>query len=251
MSALAEQRDVFIRVRGARRVYRLAGEEVHALRGVDLDIHRAEYLSIMGPSGSGKSTLFNLVGGLDRPTAGTIDFDGEDITRLSEGKLAWLRCNRIGYIFQSFNLLPTLTALANAAMPLLFAGRAPRDARDRSAALLQRVGLGDRLHHRPGELSGGQQQRVACARAIANDPAVILADEPTGNLDLKTGEEILALLKDRQRQFGTTIMCATHDMKMLSASDRVVWIRDGRIERTKRREDLRIDIGTMDGQTVA
>jgi len=247
----AASRDIIIKVRGVRRIYQLEGEEVHALRGVDLDIRRGEYLSIMGPSGSGKSTLFNMVGGLDRPSAGEIFLDGQDISRLDERKLAWLRCHRIGYIFQSFNLMPTLSAMENVSLPLIFAGVPSDEAAARAAAMLERVGLGHRLHHKPVELSGGQQQRVACARALVNNPAVILADEPTGNLDLKTGEEILALLKRLQRENGATVICATHDTKMLAASDRVVWLVDGRIDRIAEREELTIQIGTMDGQTVA
>ena len=248
---MAKLSDMIIQARGVKRIYRLEGEEVHALRGIDLDIARGEYLSIMGPSGSGKSTLFNMIGGLDRPTAGEILLDGKDIATLTERKLAWLRCNRIGYVFQTFNLLPTLTALENVRLPLVFAGVGLDEADRRAAETLERVGLGHRLTHRPQELSGGQQQRVACARALANDPAIVLADEPTGNLDLKTGEEILALLRELQRERGTTVVCATHDMKMLAASDRVVWIRDGRIERIALRSELQISIGSLDGQTVA
>jgi putative ABC transport system ATP-binding protein len=247
----AAGRDVIIAARGVKRIYHLEGEEVYALAGVDLDIYRNEYLSIMGPSGSGKSTLFNMIGGLDRPSAGEIFLNGEDIAQLKERKLAWIRCHRIGYIFQSFNLLPTLTALENVNLPLIFSGMGLQEADEKAAQALERVGLGHRLHHKPHELSGGQQQRVACARAIANDPAIILADEPTGNLDLKTGEEILSLLKSLQKEMGTTIICATHDHKMLAASDRVVWILDGLIDRIANREDLTIDVGTMEGETVA
>jgi len=248
---MAKPSDVIIQARGVKRIYRLEGEEVHALRGVDLDIVRGEYLSIMGPSGSGKSTLFNMIGGLDRPTAGEILLDGKDIAALTERKLAWLRCNRIGYIFQTFNLMPALTAIENVRLPLVFAGTGLDEATRRAARVLERVGLGHRLQHCPGELSGGQQQRVACARALVNNPAIVLADEPTGNLDLKTGEEILALLREFQREFGTTVVCATHDMKMLAASDRVVWIRDGQVERIACRAELQISVGTLDGQTVA
>ena len=242
--------DVIISVRGVRRVYKLQGEEVHALRGIDLDVYRGEYLSIMGPSGSGKSTLFNVVGGLDRPTAGQVLLDGEDLAGLGERRLAWLRCHRLGYIFQSFNLMPTLSAVENVALPLIFSGEPLRQAHAKARAVLEDVGLGHRLDHRPEELSGGQQQRVACARALVNRPSVVLADEPTGNLDLRTGEEILSLLKDLQRRNGTTILCATHDMKMLSASDRVVWIRDGEIEQIRSRQELEIQIASMDGKTV-
>ena len=251
MPLAREQADAIIQARGVRRIYRLEGEEVHALRGVDLDIFRGEYLSIMGPSGSGKSTLFNMIGGLDRPSEGEIVLDGKNIASLPERKLAWLRCNRIGYIFQSFNLMPTLTATENVRLPLIFSGVGVGEATKRAARVLDRVGLGHRLDHRPEELSGGQQQRVACARALVNEPAIVLADEPTGNLDLRTGEEILALLRELQLERGTTVVCATHDMKMLSASDRVVWIRDGQIERIASRDELDISVGTMDGETVA
>ncbi len=240
-----------ISAKGLRRTYLLGGETVHALDGVDIDITRGEYLSIMGPSGSGKSTLFNMIGGLDRPTAGSILLDGEDITKLSESKLAWLRGNRIGYVFQSFNLIPTLSAVGNVSLPLIFSGTPRPDAEKKAAEMLDQVGLGHRLTHRPEELSGGQRQRVAVARALVNRPAVILADEPTGNLDLKTGEEILTLLKERQREMGATVICATHDHKMLAASDRVVWLVDGKISRVSLREELNIEVGSMDGHSVA
>jgi putative ABC transport system ATP-binding protein len=220
------------------------------LDGVDLEVYRGEYLSIMGPSGSGKSTLFNMIGGLDRPTDGEILLENEDIGRLSERKLAWLRGNKIGYIFQTFNLMPTLSAVGNVSLPLIFSGVPQADAEKKAARILDRVGLGHRLQHRPEELSGGQRQRVAVARALVNDPAVVLADEPTGNLDLKTGEDILALLKGLQKEFGTTVICATHDHKMLAASDRVVWIRDGKIERIATKAELKITVGTMDGRSV-
>jgi len=241
---------VIIQALGVQRTYHLEGEKVEALRGVDLDVHRGEYLSIMGPSGSGKSTLFNMMGGLDRPTAGRVLIDGEDLAALGERKLAWLRSNRIGYVFQTFNLLPTLGAIENVAMPLVFCGLSAGDARQRAIAMLERVGLGHRLRHRPDQLSGGQRQRVAIARALVNRPDVILADEPTGNLDLKTGEQILSLLRTLQQDLGATVICATHDHKMLATSDRVVWIRDGRIERIARRSEIDIEVGSVDGQTV-
>ena len=243
--------NVIIETRDVKRYYYLEGEEVHALDGVDLSIQRGEYLSIMGPSGSGKSTLFNMIGGLDSPTHGEILLEGEDIARLSERKLAWLRGNKIGYIFQTFNLIPTLTAVGNVSLPLVFSGMAQGDAEKRAAEVLDRVGLGHRLTHRPEELSGGQRQRVAVARALVNRPSVVLADEPTGNLDLKTGEEILGLLKALQQELGATIICATHDHKMLAASDRVCWIVDGKIDRIASRDELEINIGSMDGKTVA
>ena len=243
--------DVIIKTRGLKRIYRLEGETVHALNGVDVEIYRGEYLSIMGPSGSGKSTLFNMIGGLDRPSEGDILLENENLAALSDRKLAWLRGDKIGYIFQTFNLMPTLSAVGNVSLPLIFSGVPQREAERRAAIVLERVGLGDRLDHRPEELSGGQRQRVAVARALANEPAVILADEPTGNLDLHTGEEILGLLKDLQRESGATVICATHDHKMLAASDRVVWIVDGKIDRIANRDELEISIGTMDGQSVA
>ena len=244
---MTNRSDTIIQARGVTRIYRLEGEEVHALRGIDLDIARGEYLSIMGPSGSGKSTLFNMIGGLDRPTAGEILLDGKDIATLTERKLAWLRCNRIGYVFQTFNLLPTLTALENVRLPLVFAGVGLDEADRRAAETLERVGLGHRLTHRPQELSGGQQQRVACARALVNNPAVVLADEPTGNLDLKTGEEIIRLLQKLKDDAGVTVISATHDHKMLAASDRVVYLTDGRITDIKERGELEITFGTIGG----
>ncbi len=243
--------NVIIRTRGVKRIYHLEGEDVHALDGIDLDIYRGEYLSIMGPSGSGKSTLFNMIGGLDRATEGEILLEGEDMSKLSESKLAWLRGNKIGYIFQSFNLMPTLSAVGNVSLPLIFSGIPQDEAEYRAEQVLERVGLGERLTHRPDELSGGQQQRVACARALVNKPSVILADEPTGNLDLKTGEDILSLLKELQKESGSTVICATHDHKMLAASDRVVWICDGKIDRIANRDELDIQVGTMDGEDVA
>ena len=223
-------------------------EEVHALRGISLTVEAGEYVSIMGPSGSGKSTFFNMVGGLDKPTSGEVYIDEVDIARLGVYELAWLRCRKIGYIFQTFNLIPVMNALENVTLPMVFAGLGADEARDKGAGLLDLVGLGDRLNHKPTEMSGGQQQRVAIARALANDPSIILADEPTGNLDLKTGREIIDLLSAMKEQRGVTVITATHDMKMLAASDRVVWITDGRISRIQRREELQISVGTIDGR---
>jgi len=242
--------DTLIAARGVTRTYKLEGETVHPLRGVDLDVRRGEYLSIMGPSGSGKSTLFNMIGGLDRPSSGTILLDGEDLASLPERKLAWLRCHRIGYIFQTYNLMPTLTAVDNVGLPAVFAGLDPEAAHSRAAEALSRVGLADRLDNRPDQLSGGQRQRVAIARAIVNRPAVILADEPTGNLDLKTGQQVLDLLKQLRRDTGVTVISATHDHKMLAASDRVVWIRDGRIDQIKTRDEIDIAVGTLEGHAT-
>ncbi|MCD6325509.1 ABC transporter ATP-binding protein [Candidatus Bathyarchaeota archaeon] len=175
-----------VKVVDVHKIYQLRGEEVHALRGINLEIPHGEYLSVMGPSGSGKTTLFNMVGGIDRPTRGRVFIDGVDLSKIPSKSMAWLRCRKIGYIFQTFNLIPVLTAQENVALPMIFLG-VPKPEREKKAAeLLRSVGLGERLDHRPTELSGGQQQRVAIARALANDPAIILADEPTGNLDLNT-----------------------------------------------------------------
>lgn len=227
-----------VEVKGVRKTYHLRGEDVHALRGVDLKVPHGEYLSVMGPSGSGKTTLFNMIGGIDTPTEGNVLIDGVDISGVRPSQMAWLRCRKIGYIFQTFNLIPVLTARENVALPMIFLG-VPREDRDNKAEdLLKTVGLGDRVDHRPNELSGGQQQRVAIARALANDPAIILADEPTGNLDLNTGFAIVQLLYRLKVERGTTIICATHDLKMIDISDRVVFLRDGEIENIERRRGL-------------
>lgn len=222
---------------------------MEALRGVDLQIHAGEYLSIMGPSGSGKSTLFNMIGGLDKPSSGKVFIDEVDIAQLDAYELAWLRCRKIGYIFQTFNLIQVMTALENVTLPMIFAGMHNDAAVEKGLELLEVVGLGDRFQHKPSELSGGQQQRVAIARAMANDPAIILADEPTGNLDLITGEEIIELLKRLSEEKSVTVISATHDFKMLSVSDRVVWIRDGRIDKVEEREQLSISVGEIAHRT--
>jgi len=213
---------------------------VKALDGVDMKIKRGEYLSIMGPSGSGKSTLFNVVGGIDRPTRGRVYIDGVDIAKLDAYELAWLRCRKIGYIFQTFNLIPVLTAIENVTLPMIFAGVGREERIRRATEILEAVGLGDRLHHKPAELSGGQQQRVAVARALANRPVIVLADEPTGNLDLETGLEIINLLRGLNKSEGVTIIAATHDLKMLDVSDRIVYLRDGRIDRYETRAEVYI-----------
>jgi len=237
-----------VRTKNVEKIYDLGKVKVKALRGVDLEIYSGEYISIMGPSGSGKSTLFNMVGGLDKPTSGNVFINEVDVAQLDAYELAWLRCRQIGYIFQSFNLIPVMTALENVTLPMIFAGTSTDDARDKGVALLERVGLGDRVQHKPFELSGGQQQRVAVARAMANSPTIILADEPTGNLDLSTGKEIIELLREMKEESGVTIISATHDLKMLSVSDRVVWIVDGRIDRIEKREDIQIEVGTIEGK---
>ena len=231
-----------VRTKDVKKQYVMGEITVEALRGVDLDVRTGEYISIMGPSGSGKSTLFNMIGGLDKPSDGKVYIDEVDVAQLDAYELAWLRCRKIGYIFQSFNIIPVMTALENVTLPMTFAGMTTDEARDKGVDLLTRVGLGDRLLHKPFELSGGQQQRVAVARAMANSPALLLADEPTGNLDLATGREIIDLLRELNEEAGVTIISATHDLKMLSVSDRVVWIRDGRLDRIQDRAD--IDLGS-------
>ena len=242
-----EQRTV-VRTQQVKKIYTMGEIEVHALRGVDMEIYTGEYLSIMGPSGSGKSTFFNMVGGLDKPSEGKVYIDEVDVAQLDAYELAWLRCRKIGYIFQSFNLIPVMTALENVTLPMVFAGLTGDEARDKGMELLKKVGLGERYSHKPFELSGGQQQRVAVARALANDPAVVLADEPTANLDLRTGTEIIELLREMNQSSGVTIISATHDHKMLSVSDRVVWVKDGLVERVARREDLDIEVTHVEGE---
>jgi putative ABC transport system ATP-binding protein len=237
--------DVLIRVRGVSKIYRLKKEELYALKDVDLDIFAGEYLSIMGPSGSGKSTLFNIVGALDKPSQGGVVIGELDLTRLSSRQLAYVRCNYVGYVFQAYNLIPALTALKNVSLPRIFVGDSPEVADEIAARRLEQVGLGHRLDHRPDELSGGQQQRVAIARALVNDPAIILADEPTANLDLNTGAEIIELLKRLSVEHGVTIITATHDHKMLKSSDRVVYIRDGKVEKIQQRDELVIQEGDI------
>ena len=234
-----------VRVTDVTKVFKLGKIDVQALKGIDLEIVKGDYISIMGPSGSGKSTLFNMIGGLDKPTTGKVFIDEVDIAQLDAYELAWLRCRKIGYIFQTFNIIQVMTALENVTLPMVFAGLSNDAAVDKGMELLNLVGLGDRFSHKPFELSGGQQQRVAVARALANDPAIILADEPTGNLDLTTGEEIIALLKRLSQDRGVTVISATHDFKMLNVSDRVIWIRDGRVDKIENREELSISIGQI------
>jgi putative ABC transport system ATP-binding protein len=234
-----------VRVSGVTKTFKLGKVSVEALKGVDLEIVAGNYISIMGPSGSGKSTLFNMIGGLDKPTTGKVFIDEVDIAQLDAYELAWLRCRKIGYIFQTFNIIQVMTAIENITLPMIFAGIGNDEATEKGLQLLKLVGLGDRFNHKPFELSGGQQQRVAIARALANDPAIILADEPTGNLDLNTGEEIITLLKNLSQERNVTVISATHDIKMLNVSDQVVWIRDGRVDRVENRDELSISVGKI------
>ena len=228
------------------KTYRMGGQDVHALRNMTLDIYQGEYLSVMGPSGSGKTTLFNMIGALDRPTGGTVSIAGVDLTKLSSLQLAYIRNRHIGYIFQAFNLIPSMTALRNVMLPVMFSGAETHHATDRAPEVLTEGGLADRLHHRPDELSGGQQQRVAIARALAMNPTIMLADEPTGNLDLHTGEEIINSLRNLCDNHGVTVITATHDHKMLDKSDRILWIKDGMKDRLERRADVDIRVGKVE-----
>ncbi|HLK58048.1 MAG TPA: ABC transporter ATP-binding protein [Chthonomonadaceae bacterium] len=237
-----------VRTKGLIKEFTMGEETLRALNGVDLDIRRGEYISIMGPSGSGKSTLFNAIGGLDKPTSGSVFINDVDMAQLDASELAYLRCHTIGYIFQSYNLIPVMTALENVTLPTVFAGMPTDEGIERGIEMLNKVGLGHRLHHRPSELSGGQQQRVAIARSLANRPSIVLADEPTGNLDLKTGTEIIELLRELNKNEGVTIISATHDHKMVDVSDRVVWIRDGKVAKIEERADIEIKVGEIGGE---
>jgi len=249
-ASYASGKDVIVNVHDVRRHYAVGDTLVKALDGVSLDVYRGEYLSIMGPSGSGKSTLFNMIGGLDVPTEGQVTVQGVSISQLSRNEQARLRNRCLGYIFQTYNLVGVMTALQNVALPLLLGGLEMGQANDRASEFLELVGLGERLHHRPDQLSGGQQQRVAIARAFANDPPIILADEPTGNLDTKTGSDIIERLSQLSRDRGVTIISATHDHKMLSVSDRVVTISDGRIEKIELGSELHIEVGSISEDQV-
>ena len=237
--------DILISVRDLDRVYTKGGETVYALKGVSLDVFQGEYLSIMGPSGSGKTTLFNMMGALDRPTKGEVRVGGVSLPKLSSLELSFFRCRHIGYVFQSYNLVEWLTAAENVALPVVFLGATDAEAMKRAAEILDRVGLGDRMNHKPRELSGGQQQRVAIARALANHPSIILADEPTANLDMHTGEEIIELLSQLRRQDGVTVITATHDHKMLAASSRIAWVEGGRVDRIQKVADMDISVGSI------
>jgi putative ABC transport system ATP-binding protein len=211
----------------------MGSEEIHALRGVSIEIERGEYVAIMGPSGSGKSTLMNLIGCLDTPSQGTYLLNGKEVSQMNDNELARIRNEEIGFVFQTFNLLPRATALHNVELPLVYAGVPSKDRQDRARESLRKVELHDRMGHKPNELSGGQRQRVAIARALVNNPSILLADEPTGNLDSKTGVEIMALF-ERLHQAGNTIVLVTHEADIAAHAHRVIHIRDGQVERDVR-----------------
>jgi putative ABC transport system ATP-binding protein len=228
-AAAARHAEAIIRIENLRKDYVLGVETVHALRGVNLSIARGEYVAIMGPSGSGKSTLMNLIGCLDTPTGGEYWLNGQPVSQLNDDQLAHIRNREIGFVFQTFNLLPRATALHNVELPLVYAGVPSRERKERASELLRRVGLGDRMLHRPSELSGGQRQRVAIARALVNRPAILLADEPTGNLDSSTSAEIMGVF-DRLQKDGQTIILVTHEHDIANHAHRFVVLRDGVIE---------------------
>jgi putative ABC transport system ATP-binding protein len=241
---------VVIRTKGLRKDYVLGAETIHAVRGVDLTVHQGEFVSIMGPSGSGKSTFMNLLGCLDTPTAGEYWLNGQDVSRLTEGDLARIRNKEIGFVFQTFNLLPRATALHNVELPLIYAGVATSERRRRARESLEMVGLGDRLDHKPPELSGGQRQRVAVARALVNNPSILLADEPTGNLDSVTSTDIMGMLISLNDS-GQTVILVTHEHDIAEYAKRQVYLRDGVIEQdflteVRRRPDLAAAVAHAD-----
>lgn len=217
-----------LRLDGVSKIYRVGDQEIHALGNVSLEIFQGDFAAIIGPSGSGKSTLMHLIGGLDTPTSGRLEICGRDLSRAGDDELSEIRNREIGFVFQSFNLLPRLNVVDNIALPLVYAGWSARRRRERAAALARDVGLGERLHNRPSQLSGGQSQRVAIARALANDPRILLGDEPTGNLDSKTGAAILEMFRGLHRE-GRTVLLVTHDSNVAAVCDRVIEMKDGAI----------------------
>ena len=244
-----DSRPVIIRTKGLKKIYRMGEVETQALRGIDIELYRGEFICVMGPSGSGKSTFFNMVGGLDSPSSGRVFIDEVDVAQLNAVELAFLRCRKIGYIFQTYNLVQYMTCLENITVPMAFAGTTGDEARVRGMKLLEMVGLAERWFHKPIEMSGGQQQRTAIARSMANNPSILLCDEPTGNLDLRTGAEIHTILHKLNKEQGVTIICATHDHRLISMADRILWIRDGKVDRIANRSDVTVETGSIGGNT--
>ncbi|MCH2174379.1 MAG: ABC transporter ATP-binding protein [Lentisphaeria bacterium] len=245
---LTNDKRVIIRTVNLKKEYAKKDVVTRALVGVDVEIYAKEFISIMGPSGSGKSTFFNMIGGLDSPSSGRVFIDEVDVAQLSAPELAFLRCRKIGYIFQSYNLIQYQTALENVTTPMAFAGVPTDDARKRGMELLDLVGLKERWFHRPIEMSGGQQQRVAIARSMANNPQILLCDEPTANLDHHTGQDILDILERVNAEKGVTIICATHDYRMMDMCDRLIWIRDGGVDRIASRDEVNIQLSNIEGE---
>ena len=239
-----------IEVESIQKVYRMGDVDVHALRDVSLSIAEGESVAVMGPSGSGKSTLMNILGCLDRPTAGTYRLLGEEVSQMDRNALARLRNRTLGFVFQSFNLLPRTSAVENVELPMLYAGVGGRERHQRSREALERVGLGDRLHHHPNQMSGGQQQRVAIARALVTQPRLMVADEPTGNLDSRTSVEIMALFQELGRS-GITLLLVTHEPDIARYASRVVVMRDGRVQSDRRQEPLPADVAAAAAETAA
>lgn len=228
--------EIVVKAEGLEKTYFMGKVSVPALRGVNLAFERGEFVAVMGPSGSGKTTLLNLIGALDKPTKGKVYIDEEDLTTLDEGKLTKIRRNKIGFVFQFYNLIPVLTAFENVELPMLISGKNKEDRRRRAFQLLEMMGLSDRGEHRPDELSGGEQQRVAIARSLANEPSIILADEPTGDLDTKTGQEVILALHDAAKKENVTVVVVTHDPVVTEKADRILEMRDGKIVNEKKRK---------------
>ncbi|MHA2094094.1 MAG: ABC transporter ATP-binding protein [Candidatus Hodarchaeales archaeon] len=245
---MASTSEMAIQLKDVWKTYHLKGEDIHALRGLSQDIKRGEYRVIMGPSGSGKTTLLNIVGALDTPTKGEVFINDESLAGMRSKDLASVRAYQIGFIFQSFNLIPVLTALDNVMIPLIFKGVPLEERKRRGEDILNRVGLEGRFDHKPNELSGGQQQRVAIARALANEPTILLADEPTANLDLNTGFQIVELLRDLNEETGVTVINTTHDLKLIDIADKVSWLRDGDITQTQKR--MKVEVTSEEIQIV-
>ena len=239
---------VIIRTVNLKKSYTKKNVVTEALKGVNVEIYTGEFISVMGPSGSGKTTFFNMVGALNVPTSGRVFIDEVDVAQLSAIELAFLRSRKIGYIFQQYNLIQYMTALENVTTPMVFANTAPDNAIEQGIKLLDIVGLKDRWSHKPIEMSGGQQQRVAIARSLANNPSILLCDEPTANLDLRTGREILEILQKLNKEKNVTVICATHDHRMLDICDRLIWIRDGQVERVAARGEVHIEVGSIGGE---